>query len=99
MEVLSDRTGSLIECSKLPLLQSYNTCWYMRLLKSSCEFLPSDRFSSSPALAKMIPPFSSRSMQLMRSKRNFLLLSTLDQVQLLLHRMQPISCFYWIGGA
>src|SRR5512136_2395334 len=97
MEVFCDRTRSLVECSKFPLLQSYNTHWYVRLLKSSREFLPSDRFSSSPALAKMIPPFSSWSMQLMRSKRNFLLLSTLDQVQLFLHRMQPISCFYWIG--
>src|SRR5512141_1539101 len=64
VQILSDRARSLGERPEFLLLERHHSRWYMRLPKSSSEFKPSDRFSSSPVKTEVIPPFRGRAMQL-----------------------------------
>src|SRR5512138_1679530 len=99
MKIFRHGTILLLKCPELTLLQSNNTCRYVRLLECFGELRPSDWLSFCSVHPEMIPPFLSRSLQLMRSENNFLLIRALEQFQLLLNSMQPITCFYWVGSA
>src|SRR5512143_4086752 len=64
VQILGNRARPLSERPEFLLLERHHSRWYMRLPESSGEFKPSDRFSSSPVKAKVIPPFRGRAMQL-----------------------------------
>jgi hypothetical protein len=67
--------------------------------KTLCKLLPSNGGSvCRTAILIWIPPVLSCSLKLSRSKQHLLLIITLSNVVLLLHRTKPIIGFQWISG-
>jgi hypothetical protein len=67
-------------------------------MKMSLELVPRDGVDVRMGVAVRLPPVGCRSIELVHSKKDFLVIRTLGDHELLLNLLKPIFSFYWVLG-
>jgi hypothetical protein len=66
--------------------------------KMSLELIPWDGVDVRMGVAVRLPPVGCCSIELVRSKKDFLMIRTLGDHEFLLNSFEPIFSFHWVLG-
>jgi hypothetical protein len=66
--------------------------------KMSLELIPCDGVGVHMGVAVRLPPVGCRSIELVRSKKDFLVIHALGDHEFLLNFIEPIFGFHWVLG-
>jgi hypothetical protein len=64
----------------------------------SLELIPRDGVDVCIGVAVRLPPVGGRSIELVRGKKDFLVIRALGDHELLLNSLKPIFSFHWVLG-
>ena len=90
VEVFVHTQPSLFQIIELPPFHLHQPGWYEVRSEIQLEFSPSDCLYVWMRIGVSIPPISSGAKHLVRCKQHLLMISTLRNQELLLHRFQPV---------
>jgi hypothetical protein len=103
VEVLIDRHAALPQVSEFPLLQLHGAAGYIVVTEMSLELVPCDGVDICMGVTVRLPPICCHTKELVRGKKNLLMIRALGDRELLLNSNKPIFGLHgvldlWEGG-
>jgi hypothetical protein len=98
IEVLIDRHAALLQISEFLLLQFHGAAGYIVVTKISLELVPRDGVDICMGVTLCLPPICCHTKELVRGKKNFLVICALGNHELLLNSLKPIFGLHWVLG-
>jgi hypothetical protein len=98
VEVLIDQHAALPHISEFLLLNFHGVAGYIVVTETSLEPVPCDVIDICMGVTVCLPPICCRTKELVRSKKNLLVIRALGDHELLLYALKPIFGFHWVLG-
>jgi hypothetical protein len=97
-DVLIDRHAALPQISEFLLLQFHGAAGYIVVTETSLEPVPRDGVNIYMGVTVCLPPICCRTKELVRGKKNLLVICALGDHKLLPYAPKPIFDFHWVLG-
>jgi hypothetical protein len=98
VEVLINRHAALPQISEFLLLQFHGAVGYIVVTETSLEPVSCDGVNIYTDVIVYLPPICCHTKELVRGKKNFLVIRALGNHELLLNSLKPIFGLHWVLG-